>query len=85
MPPLPPTGGRDTPEIEEFRRRHPDCIIYVDRAAHDGSTDARGQRRGESPIDHDDNDNGGNDDDGGGTAEMPDGVGDKFEAPLKKG
>jgi hypothetical protein len=77
MPPPPPTWGRDTPEIEEFRRRRPNCDVYVDRAARDGSTDARGRCRGGSPVDDDD-------DDGGGAAEMSDGVGDKFEAPLER-
>jgi hypothetical protein len=48
--------GRDTPDIEEFRRRRPDCNIYVDRAARDGSTNARGQRQGTSPVDDDDDD-----------------------------
>jgi hypothetical protein len=85
MPPPPPTGGRDTPEIEEFRRRCPDCDVYVDRAARDGSTDAGGRRRCGSPVDNDDDDDGGDDDDCGGAAEMPDGVGDEFEAPLERG
>jgi hypothetical protein len=40
MPPPLPTGGRDTPEIKEFCRRHSDCNISVDRAVRDGSTDA---------------------------------------------
>ena len=84
MPPPPPTGRRDTPEIEEFRRRRPDCDVYVDRAARDGSTDGRGRRRGGSPVDDDDDDDGAGDDDDGGAAEMPDGVGDEFEAPLER-
>jgi hypothetical protein len=84
MPPPPPTGGKDTPEIEEFRRRHPDCDVYVDRATRDGSTDAGGRRRGGSPVDDDDDDNGGGDDDGGSAAKMSDGFGDEFEAPLKR-
>jgi hypothetical protein len=37
MPPPLPTWGRDTPEIEEFRRRRPNCDVYVDRAVRDGS------------------------------------------------
>jgi hypothetical protein len=82
--PPPPTGGRDTPEIEELRRRRPDCDVYVDRAKRDGLTDARGRRRGGSPIGDNDNDAGGNDNDGGGAVKMPDGVGDKFKAPLKR-
>jgi hypothetical protein len=56
MPPPPPRWGRDTPEIKEFRRRRPGCDVYVDRAAHDGSTDARGRRPGGSPVDNDDDD-----------------------------
>ena len=42
MPPPPPTGEGDTEEIEEFRRRRPNCKVYVDRAARDGSTDVQG-------------------------------------------
>ncbi len=84
MPPPPPTGGRDTPDIEEFRRRRPDCDVYVDRAARDGSTDARGRRRGGSPVNDNNDDDGGGNDDGRGTAEMPDGIGDEFDAPLKR-
>jgi hypothetical protein len=85
MAPPPPTGGRDTPEIKEFRRRRPDCNVYVNRAARDVSTDALGQHRNEIPVDNDDDDYGGNNDDGGGATEIPGGVGDEFEAPLKGG
>jgi hypothetical protein len=84
MPPAPPTGGRDTQKIKEFRCRRPDCNVYVDRAARDGSNDARGQRRGGSPVDDDNDDDGGDNNDGGGAAEMPVGVGDKFKAPLER-
>ncbi len=84
MPPPLPMGGRDTLEIKEFRNCRPDCNVYVDRAAHDGSTNVQGQRQGGSPVDDDDDDNGGGDDYNGGPAEMPDGVGDKFEAPLER-
>ncbi len=85
MPPPLPTGGRDTPEIKEFHRRHPDCNIYVNRAVRDGSTNTQGRHRGEYPVNNDDDDDGSNDINGGGAAKMPDGVGDKFEAPLKRG
>ncbi len=84
VPPPPPTGGRDTPEIKEFRRRRPDCDIYVDRAVRDGLTDARGRRQGGSPIDDNDDEDGAGNHDGGGTTKMPDRVGDKFEAPLER-
>jgi hypothetical protein len=84
MPPPPPTGGRQTPDIKEFHRCHPDCDVYVDRAAHDGSTDGRGRCRGGSTIDDDDDDDGGGDGNGEGTAEMPDRVGDEFEPPLER-
>jgi hypothetical protein len=83
MPPLLPTRGRDTAEIEDFHRRRPACDLYVDRATCDGSTDARGQCQGRSPVDEDNDDNGDNKDNGGGAAKMSDEVGDEFEAPLK--
>ena len=56
MPPPPPTWGRDTPETEEFHRHRPNCNVYVDRAARDGSTNAQGRRQGGSPVDNDDDD-----------------------------
>ncbi len=84
IPLPPPTGRRDTLKIEELRHRCPDCNAYVDRAARAGLTNSRGQHRGGSPINDDNNDDGGGNNDGGGTPEMPDGVGDKFEAPLEK-
>jgi hypothetical protein len=40
MPPPPPMGGRDTPENEEFCRRHSDCDVYINRAMSDGSANA---------------------------------------------
>jgi hypothetical protein len=40
MTPPPPMWGRDTAKIEEFCRCRPDCDVYVDSAAHDGSTNA---------------------------------------------
>jgi hypothetical protein len=42
--PLPlPKGERDILKIEEFRRRHPNCGVCINRAAHDGSTNTRGR------------------------------------------
>ncbi len=55
-------GGRDT-EIKEFRCRHLNCSVYIDRAVRDGSTDAQGQRRGVSPINNKDDDGSDNDND----------------------
>jgi hypothetical protein len=78
MPPLPPTGGRDTLEIKEFRCHRLACNVYINRAVCDGSTDAPGRHWGRSPVDNNDDDNGGNNDDGGDTAKMPYGVGDEF-------
>jgi hypothetical protein len=85
MPPPPPTWGRDTPEIKEFRSRCPNCNVYINRAVRDGSTNVQGQHQGRSPIDDNNDDDGSDNDDGGGAAEMPDGVRDEFEAPLKRG
>ncbi len=83
--PLPlPTKGRDMPEIKEFRCCCPNCNVYVDRAAHDGSTNAQGEHRGGSPVDNNNDDDRGDNNNGGGAAKMPDGVGDKFEAPLQR-
>jgi hypothetical protein len=65
MPPLPPTGGRDTEEIKEFCRRRPDCNVYVDRATRDGLTGVQGRCRGLSPNDKDDDDGDNNDDNWG--------------------
>jgi hypothetical protein len=86
MPLPPPTGGRDTPEIKEFRRRHPNCDVYIDMATCDGSTNARGQHQDWSPVNNDDVDDGGdNNNNSGGATKIPDGVGDKFKAPVERG
>ncbi len=84
MPPPLPTGGRDTPEIKEFRHRRPDCNVYVDRATHGGLTDVQGQRQGGSLINDDNDEHGGNNNDSGGATKMPVGVRDKFKAPSKR-
>ncbi len=56
-------GGGDTEEIKEFCHRHPDCNVYVNRAVHDGLTDAQGQCQGVSPEDDEDDDDGDNNND----------------------
>jgi hypothetical protein len=56
-------GGGDTPEIEEFCRRRPGCNVYIDRAAHHGSTNVQGRRQDGSLVDYDDDDDSGDNND----------------------